>query len=40
MRPGVTVVVERIETVEDLRVAVEAGADLFQGFLLSTPDLV
>lgn len=38
--PGVTVVVERIETADDLQVAVEAGADLFQGFLLATPDLV
>ncbi|MGJ7442532.1 EAL domain-containing protein [Aquipuribacter sp. MA13-6] len=40
LRPGITVVVERIETVDDLQVAVEAGADLFQGFLLATPDLV
>ncbi len=40
LRPGVTVVVERIETADDLQAAVEAGADLFQGFLLATPDLV
>jgi c-di-GMP-related signal transduction protein len=40
VRPDVVVVVERIETVEELRVAVAAGADLFQGFLLATPDLV
>ncbi|WP_380163714.1 EAL domain-containing protein [Jannaschia sp. R86511] len=40
LRPGITVVVERIETADDLRVAVAAGADLFQGFLLATPDLV
>lgn len=40
LRPGIAVVVERIETADDLQVAVDAGADLFQGFLLSTPDLV
>jgi EAL and modified HD-GYP domain-containing signal transduction protein len=40
VRPGVRVVVERIETVEDLQAAVEAGADLFQGYLLATPDMV
>ena len=40
LRPGITVVVERIETADDLQVAVDAGADLFQGFLLATPDLV
>lgn len=40
LRPGITVVVERIETAVDRQVAVEAGADLFQGFLLATPDLV
>ena len=40
LRPGVTVVVERIETKEDRQVALDAGADLFQGYLLATPDLV
>lgn len=39
-RPGVRVVVERIETVDDLRVAMDCGADLFQGYLLATPDPV
>ena len=38
--PGVTVVVERIETEDDRQAALEAGADLFQGYLLATPDLV
>lgn len=40
LSPGVRVVVERIETADDLQVAVDAGADLFQGFHLATPDLV
>jgi c-di-GMP phosphodiesterase len=40
VHPGITVIVERIETLDDLQVAVEAGADLFQGFLLGTPDLL
>ncbi len=38
--PGVTVVVERIETEDDRQAALDAGADLFQGYLLATPDLV
>ncbi len=38
--PGVTVVVERIETEDDRQVALDAGADLFQGYLLATPDLL
>lgn len=40
LRPDITVVVERIEDADDLQVAVDAGADLFQGFHLGTPDLV
>jgi EAL and modified HD-GYP domain-containing signal transduction protein len=40
LHPGITVVVERIETQDDMQAAVDAGADLFQGFLLATPDLV
>lgn len=38
--PGVTVVVERIETEDDRQAALDAGADLFQGYLLATPDLL
>lgn len=38
--PGVTVVVERIETEDDRQAALDAGADLFQGYLLAAPDLV
>lgn len=38
--PGVTVVVERIETEDDRQAALDAGSDLFQGYLLATPDLV
>ncbi len=38
--PGVVVVVERIETEDDRQVALDAGADLFQGYLLATPDFV
>ena len=38
--PGVMIVVERIETEDDRQAALEAGADLFQGYLLATPDLV
>ena len=38
--PGVVVVVERIETEDDRQAALDAGADLFQGYLLATPDLV
>ena len=37
---GVMVVVERIETEDDRQAALDAGADLFQGYLLATPDLV
>lgn len=40
VRPDVVVVVERIETLDDLQVALAAGADLFQGYLLAAPDLV
>ena len=40
LSPGVTVVVERIETEDDRQAAVDAGADLFQGYLLATPDLL
>lgn len=39
-RPGVSVVVERIETPAQLQAAVAAGADLFQGYLLASPDLL
>lgn len=40
LRPGITVIVERIEDADDLQVAVDAGADLFQGFHLATPDML
>src|SRR5690606_33416163 len=36
---GLTILVEGIETREQLTSALEAGADFFQGFLLSRPQL-
>ncbi|MGJ7442538.1 EAL and HDOD domain-containing protein [Aquipuribacter sp. MA13-6] len=40
LRPGVLVVVERIETHADAALARAAGADLLQGFLLDRPQTV
>ena len=37
LAPGAVVIVERIEDADDLRTAVEAGADLLQGFHLAWP---
>ena len=40
LRPGIQVVVERIETAADAELARAAGADLLQGFLLDRPQTV
>ena len=39
-RPGVAVLVEKIETVEQLTEAMAAGADLFQGFFFTRPQVL
>ena len=39
-RPGVTVLVEKVETVEQLSEAMAAGADLFQGFFFTRPQVL
>ncbi|HUX70499.1 MAG TPA: HDOD domain-containing protein [Cellulomonadaceae bacterium] len=39
-RPGVTVLVEKVETVEQLTEAMAAGADLFQGFFFTRPQVL
>ena len=39
LAPGAVVIVERIEDADDLQTAVEAGADLLQGFHLAWPRL-
>lgn len=38
-RPGLTVLVEKVETAEQLSEAMAAGADLFQGFFFSRPQV-
>lgn len=39
-REGLTVLVEKIETTEDLTEAMDAGADLFQGFFFARPQVL
>jgi len=39
-RPGMTVLVEKIETAEQFTEAMDAGADLFQGFFFARPQVM
>ena len=39
-RPGMTVLVEKIETAEQFAEAMDAGADLFQGFFFARPQVM
>ena len=39
-RPGMTVLVEKVETVEQLNEALDGGADLFQGFFFTRPQVL
>jgi len=39
-RPGITVLVEKIETADELADAMAAGADLFQGFFFAKPQVM
>jgi EAL and modified HD-GYP domain-containing signal transduction protein len=39
-RPGMTVLVEKVETAEQLQDALDGGADLFQGFFFTRPQVL
>lgn len=39
-RPGITVLVEKIETAEQFAEAMDAGADLFQGYFFARPQVM